>query len=79
MNKALQGAKVRYQKIEKLAFSLVVTIQRLQPYFQSHHIIVMTEHPIKQMLRKPDLAGRMIAWSMELSEFSLEYIGLRAD
>ena len=34
VSKALQRAKVRYPKIEKLAFTLVVTAQRLRPYFQ---------------------------------------------
>ena len=73
MSKALQGAEVRYQKIEKLAFALVICTRRLQPYFRGHHIIVMIEHPIKQVLRKPNLAERMIAWFVELFEISLEY------
>ena len=33
----------------------------------------MTEYPIRQVSQMPDLAGRMTVWSMELSEFSLEY------
>ena len=33
----------------------------------------MTEYPIRQVPQMPDLAGRMTVWSMELSEFSLEY------
>ena len=41
--------------------------------FSGHHIIFMIERPIRQVLRIPDLAGRMIAWLVELSEFSLEY------
>jgi len=36
-------------------------------------VIVHTDHPIAKILRKPDLAGRMIAWSVELSEFRLKY------
>lgn len=32
-----------------------------------------TDHPIAKILRKPNLAGRMVAWSVELSEFSLHY------
>jgi len=32
-------------------------------------VIVRTDHPIAKILRKPDLAGQMIAWSVELSEF----------
>ena len=33
----------------------------------------MIEHPIKQLLRKPGIAGKMIAWPVEHSEFNLEY------
>ena len=73
VSKALQGAEVRYQKIQKLAFALVINARRLRPYFQGHHIIVMTEHLIRQILRKPDLTERMIAWSVKLFKFNLEY------
>nr|KYP32059.1 Gypsy retrotransposon integrase-like protein 1 [Cajanus cajan] len=37
------------------------------------HVVVKTDYPIKQILRKPELAGRMIAWSVELSEFGIQY------
>ena len=33
----------------------------------------MTEHPIRQVLTKPELFGRIIAWSVEFLEFSLKY------
>ncbi|MCI51207.1 gag-pol precursor, partial [Trifolium medium] len=33
-----------------------------------------TDFPIKNVLRKPDLAGRMVAWSVELSEFDLTFV-----
>ena len=73
ISKALQGVEVKYQKIEKLAFALIVSARRLRPYFQGHRIIVMTKHPIWQVLRKLGLVRRMIAWSVELSKFNLEY------
>ena len=34
---------------------------------------MLTEHPIQQVLRKPDLVARMIARLVEIFEFSLEY------
>ncbi|GAU29444.1 hypothetical protein TSUD_150140 [Trifolium subterraneum] len=43
-------------------------------YFQGHQVIVKKDYPIKNVLRKPDLAGRMVAWSVELSEFNITYI-----
>jgi ribonuclease HI len=36
-------------------------------------VIIKTDHPIKQVLKKPDLAGRMVAWSIELSEFDITF------
>ncbi|RDY05175.1 Retrovirus-related Pol polyprotein from transposon 17.6, partial [Mucuna pruriens] len=74
-SRVLQGPERRYQKIEKAALAVVVASRRLRPYFQSYSIIVRTDLPIKQVLRKPDLAGRMVAWSIQLSEFDISFEG----
>jgi len=34
---------------------------------------VRTDYPISKILRKLELAGRMVTWSMELSEFGIKY------
>ncbi len=73
VSKALQGPELRYQKIEKVALALVVAARRLRQYFLAHSIVVRTDQPIKQILHRPDLAGRMIKWSIELSEFGITY------
>nr|KYP68807.1 Retrovirus-related Pol polyprotein from transposon 17.6 [Cajanus cajan] len=73
VSQVLQGAEVRYQKIEKLALAILVTAQKLRHYFQSYEVVVRTDHPIRQVLQKPDLAGRMMKWSVELSEHSIKY------
>uniref|UniRef100_A0A2N9GPG2 Uncharacterized protein n=1 Tax=Fagus sylvatica TaxID=28930 RepID=A0A2N9GPG2_FAGSY len=46
---------------------------KLRPYFQSHKIIVLTNHPLRKAMNKPDAAGRLIQWAVELSEFDIEY------
>lgn len=69
----LHGVETRYQKIEKLDLALVVAARRLRPYFQCHPIVVRTDQPVRQVLQKPDLARRMVGWSVELSEFRLQY------
>nr|KYP35891.1 Retrovirus-related Pol polyprotein from transposon 297 family [Cajanus cajan] len=73
ISRVLQDTEKRYQTIEKLALALVTAARRLQPYFQNHQVVVKTDYPIKQILRKPELARRMIAWSVELSEFGIQY------
>jgi hypothetical protein len=74
VSKTLRGAELRYQKLEKLSLAVIVTARRLRQYFQSHKVIVKTDYPIKQVLKKPDLAGRMVAWSIELSEFDITFL-----
>ncbi|RDX62671.1 Retrovirus-related Pol polyprotein from transposon 17.6, partial [Mucuna pruriens] len=58
---------------EKAALALVVASRRLRPYFQGHDIVVRTDLLICQVLQKPDLARRMVAWSVQLSEFSISF------
>ncbi|XP_019455179.1 PREDICTED: uncharacterized protein LOC109356308 [Lupinus angustifolius] len=72
-SKALQGPELRYQKLEKVAYALLVAARRLRQYFQSHTTIVRTNQPIRQILHKPELAGRMITWSIELSQFDIRF------
>ncbi|XP_019442352.1 PREDICTED: uncharacterized protein LOC109347077 [Lupinus angustifolius] len=72
-SKALQGPELRYQKLEKVAYALLVATRRLRQYFQSHTTIVRTNQPIREILHKPELAGQMIAWSIELSQFDIRF------
>jgi hypothetical protein len=72
-SKALHGAKERYPLIEKLAFALVVLARRLRPYFQAHAIRGLTEYPMKKVLQKLDLSGRLVNWGIELGQFDIEF------
>ncbi|KAK3005034.1 hypothetical protein RJ639_016773 [Escallonia herrerae] len=73
VSKVLQGAEQKYPNAEKLAFALLNAARKLQPYFQSHTITVLTDKPLRRILHKPDLSGRLIAWSVELGEFDIHY------
>ncbi|XP_057719609.1 uncharacterized protein LOC130934033 [Arachis stenosperma] len=73
ISRVLQPAETRYPKIEQLVLALITTARRLRHYFQSHTIIVRTDQPLRQILTRPELAGRLIKWSVELSEFDIRY------
>ena len=47
--------------------------QKLRPYFQAHPVVVLTDQPLRNILHKPDLTGRMLQWAIELSEFGIEF------
>ncbi|KAL0426873.1 UNVERIFIED_CONTAM: Retrovirus-related Pol polyprotein from transposon opus [Sesamum latifolium] len=74
VSKTLQGAEERYPPIEKLAFSLVVAARKLRHYFQSHLVVVLTNHPLKRVLEEPNISGRMVKWAVELNEYGIEYL-----
>ena len=59
--------------MEKLAFALVMAARKLRPYFQAHTVIVLKNHPLRKAMSKLGAAGRLIQWSVELSEFDIDY------
>ena len=59
--------------MEKLAFALVTAARKLRPYFQAHTIELLTNHPLQKAMNKPNAARRLIQWSIELSEFNIDY------
>ncbi|GKV39829.1 hypothetical protein SLEP1_g47544 [Rubroshorea leprosula] len=73
VSKVLQGAEQNYPLVEKAAFALVYTARKLRDYFQSHQIVVYTDLPLRKILQKPELSGRLIRWSIELSEYDLKF------
>uniref|UniRef100_A0A2N9GGQ7 Reverse transcriptase/retrotransposon-derived protein RNase H-like domain-containing protein n=1 Tax=Fagus sylvatica TaxID=28930 RepID=A0A2N9GGQ7_FAGSY len=72
-SRALRGAEERYSPMEKLSFALITASRKLRPYFQAHTIVVLTNHPLRKAMSKPDAARRLIQWSIELSEFDVNY------
>ncbi|RVX09859.1 hypothetical protein CK203_012806 [Vitis vinifera] len=43
------------------------------PLFPSPPVVVLTDQPLRNILHKPDLTGRMLQWAIELSEFGIEF------
>ncbi|GJX91482.1 reverse transcriptase domain-containing protein [Tanacetum coccineum] len=73
VSQALRGPEVNYTPMEKVVLALVHASKRLRRYFQAHPIIVIMDQPIKNILSKPEVAGRMQKWSIQLGEFGIHY------
>ena len=71
--RALRGVEGRFPMMEKLAFTLVIASRKLRHYFQAHTINVLTDHPLKKAMTKLEVVGRLIQWTIELSEFDVRY------
>ncbi|GJT94626.1 reverse transcriptase domain-containing protein [Tanacetum coccineum] len=59
--------------MEKLVLALVHATRRLRRYFQAHPVVVITDHPIKQILSRPKNTRRMLKWKFELEAFDITY------
>ncbi|XP_071714610.1 uncharacterized protein [Rutidosis leptorrhynchoides] len=74
VSKALAGSEINYAPIEKFIYALVLTSRRLCRYFQGHLIHVLTDLPVKNVLNKPAVSGRLAQWTIELGAFEISYI-----
>lgn len=66
--KVFKGTVTHYQKIENPSMVIVVVVRHLWLYLHGHKILEKTNYPIRQVLKKLKLTGRMVSWAMELSE-----------
>ncbi|KAF5802492.1 putative aspartic peptidase domain superfamily [Helianthus annuus] len=73
VSKSLLDAESRYSHLEKLILALIMASTKLRHYFETHTIIVRTNFPIKNVLRKPDMSGRMAKWAVKLSAHDIRY------
>ena len=73
VSKSFLDAETRYSHLEKLILSLVTASIKLRHYFETHPICMKTNYPIKNVMRKPEMSGRMAKWSIQLSTYDLRY------
>ncbi|XP_074361867.1 uncharacterized protein LOC141702065 [Apium graveolens] len=70
----LKDAETRYPHVEKLVYALAITSRNLRHCFQGRPIKVMTNQPLKRILHRPDMTGRLAAWTVKLSQFHIKYL-----
>ena len=73
VSRALEDVETRYSKMELMALAFRSAAQKFRPYFQAHPVVVLTDQPLRNILHKPDLTGRMLQWVIELSEYGIEF------
>ena len=74
MSKMLLDAETRYSDLEKMVLALVTAKKKLKHYFESHPVTMVTNYPIRQILSKPNLSGRLTKWMIEMGIYEMKYI-----
>lgn len=73
VSRLLHGAERRYPILEKATLAVVIFARKLRPYFQSFSIQVKIDLPVKQVLKRPNMTGRLIKWAIKLAEYDITY------
>ena len=73
VSKILLDAEARYSHLEKLILDLIMASAKHRHYFETHTIIVKTNLPIKNVLRKLQMSGRMAKWPIKLIAYDIKY------
>ena len=74
MNKSLNEAEVRYLPLEKAILAVVHATRKLPHYFQAHTVVVLTQLPLKSILKSVDYTGRIVKWGTILGVFDIKYM-----
>ena len=74
MSKSLHEAEIHYLPLEKAILAVVHGSRKLSHYFQAHTVIVLTQLPLKAILRSADYTGRIAKWGTILGAFDIKYM-----
>ena len=70
----MHEAEVRYLPLEKAILAVVLGTCKLPHYFQAHTVVVLTQLPLKTILRSADYTGRIAKWGTILGVFDIKYM-----
>uniref|UniRef100_A0A2N9INK7 Integrase catalytic domain-containing protein n=1 Tax=Fagus sylvatica TaxID=28930 RepID=A0A2N9INK7_FAGSY len=72
VSRTLKDAESRYSGAERSCLALIYASQRLRHYFLAHKVQLMTKsHPIRSLLQRPILSGRLAQWLLQLSQYKI--------
>ena len=74
VSKSLNEVEVRYLPLEKAILAMVHATRKLPHYFQPHTMVVLTQLPLKSILRSADYIGRIAKWGTILGAFDIKYM-----
>ena len=74
VRKSLHEAEVRYLPLENAILVVVHATRKFPHYFQSHTVVVLTQLPLRSLLRSADYTGRIARWGTILGVFDIKYM-----
>ena len=74
VSKSLHEAEVRYLPLEKAILVVVHATCKLPHYFQAHTVVVLTQLPLRALIRSADYIWRIAKWGTILGAFDIKHM-----
>ena len=74
VSEALNGSKLLYSKMEKMAYAVVMAARKLHHYFQSFKIKVPTSFPLWDMFENREASDRIGKWATLLASHTIDFV-----
>lgn len=72
-------AEHNYSPTEKTCLALIFAVQKLRHYLLAHPVqLISRADPLKYIMTRLTLSGRLAKWALLLSEFEIQYIPKKA-
>jgi hypothetical protein len=73
VSEVLFDSKMRYSQMQKLVYAILMTKRKLRHYFDAHPITVVSKYPLGEVIRNPEVEGRIAKWALELMGQNITY------
>ncbi|KAF8730537.1 hypothetical protein HU200_016953 [Digitaria exilis] len=73
ISEVLTESKTRYLHIQKMIYAILIAKRKLRHYFDAHHVTVVTEHALGEVINNREAIGRIAKWSLELMGYDISY------
>ena len=74
VSKSLHETEVHYLPLEKAILAVVHATRKFPHYFQAHTVVILTQLPLKSILRSADYFGKIAKWGTILGAFDIKYM-----
>ena len=74
VSKSLHKTEIRYLPLDKAILTVVHGTQKLPHYFQAHTVVILTQLPLKAILRSADYTRKIAKWGTILGAFNIKYM-----
>jgi ribonuclease HI len=66
ISEVLSETKIRYPQSQKLLYAVILTRRKLQHYFESHPVTVVSSFPLGEIILSQEASGRIAKWVVEI-------------